>query len=144
HGEHKDPPRSCPCEPSWLRVFVVSFLVVALLGQEFTSSSQDRDDTKGAAAAALDLHGQSNHLESLDRQCVEVGDILERWNAGLEQDPMALEELRLTAVDAGRVEPDGADFSIFQQPSRRSRIEAREMQLCDCFGPAPIRSQILL
>src|SRR5947207_15845959 len=24
-GEHKDPPRSCPCELSWLRVFVGRF-----------------------------------------------------------------------------------------------------------------------
>src|SRR5438552_14583833 len=28
--EHKDPPRYCPCESSWLRVFVVRFFYLRL------------------------------------------------------------------------------------------------------------------
>lgn|SRR5262245_23981341 len=61
-----------------------SFLRIGLI-------SQDRYDSQRTAAAAPNLHRQSDDVESLCRQSVQITQILERWDVFRKQDAVSLE-----------------------------------------------------
>src|SRR5215212_7897576 len=90
-----------------------------------------RDGAEGAAAAALDLHGEGDDVEAFGGELVEVGEVLEGGDVALEEDAVRLEELGLAVVDARRVEPDGLDLALAREPARGVGVEAGEVQLGD-------------
>ena len=58
---------------------------------KFYRTYSTRHDPQRAAAAALDLHWQRDHRKPLQRQLLEIRDVLKRGNILLKQNAMALE-----------------------------------------------------
>lgn len=69
-----------------------------------------------------------------DRQPTHVGNILECGCPLFKQDHMALKSLRLSVVDAGGIEADRFDGTMFRQPSRSLGIKPRKVQVRHCCG----------
>ena len=71
-------------------------------------------------------------------QLIQVSDILEAWNVRGEQNPVGVEGLRLSVVNARRVDPHRVYLALHQE-ARRRRIDAREVQLGNRLGPGLAR-----
>src|ERR1700730_3107737 len=57
---------------------------------------------------------------------------------------MTFKESGLPEVDAGGVEADCFDLSVFTQPTRSIRMQSGKVKICHCGGAAFVSSQVSL
>src|SRR4030095_10143512 len=96
-------------------------------GRTLASRGQDSACAQRRPAPSADLHGQRDHVRAGDGQTLERGDVLKCGHVAFVEDTMRLEQGGLAVVDAGRVDADGGDASVGDEPSRGVRMQSGEM-----------------
>src|SRR5215475_452825 len=112
------------------------------------ASRQNRDDPRGPARPAFDLHRQCDERRAFRGQAVEVRDVFQAIDVRAVQNLMRDKIFRRAVIDARRINARAVDLSPLRQKLGGFARNAWEMQIGGIAGrvraqiPLPVRPEL--